>query len=247
MIDLYSTEEDLFRCAHASLKIDLTVSDAETAAVSVPRIVKEYVEKSCEQCVYENFYEDLQQYADINYGQYFWPVYITACVDKSPEIIVEIFRRSIRKESRIDDSLFLYLLAYGVNCKRSTEEDVILSTLMYQIDWSAATAGQWRRVRLLLDAVQLRNISWEKWLNFVAVRCAEDEYSLREYSLLLMNFGSKHMWPTNAKDIAYSDTRVVQISLNLSRIQPPSARTEVIDSQPVCLRSSLHYVYTLSI
>jgi len=241
MIDFYSTEEDLIHCGCAVLEIVEIDTDAETAAIRMPRIVNEYLERLCVLCLHGNFYRDLVD-IKVTHSQYFWPTYIGACTQKSPEIISEIFRRSVQKESRIYDSLFLYLLAYGVSGK-STDEDTILPALT-ETDWGAATATQWRRLRLLLEAVQLGKTSWERWLNLAAVRCSF-ENSLQEYSLLLKDFGTKHIWPENAKFISYSDNRVVEISLNLSRI-PEAQRTEVIEHQPTFIQPSLRHVYILA-
>jgi len=236
-MDFYSTEEDLVRCGRCiPTEFD---SDAETASLHLPRIANEYIEQLCPMCLHDNFYGDLS--VEISHGQYFWPAFLIAGTQKSPQIVVEIFKRSLQKDSHVDRSLFLFLLAYGVTGK-ILDEDAVLCVLS-ETDWNAATAEQWRRLRFLLQAVQFKHTSWERWLSFAAVQCT-DEDSLQEYCLMLENFGRKNMWPEYAKEIAFSDSRVIQISLNLSRI-PTTRRREVIERQPSFIRQSLYHVYLL--
>jgi len=238
-MDFYSTEDDLIRCGCTQLNCIEFDSDAETASLHLPRIANEYVEQLCPMCLYNNFSRDLS--VNISHGQYFWPAFLIAGTQKAPKILVEIFKHSLRQDSHVDRSLFLFLLAYGVT-GRIVDEDAIFSVLS-ETDWDAATAEQWRRLRLLLQAVKFRHISWERWLGFAAAQCT-DKDSLQEYCLMLEDFGGQNIWPANAKEIAFSDNRVIQISLNLSRI-PTTRRREVIERQPSFIRSTLYYVYTL--
>jgi len=237
-MDFYSTEEDLVRCGCTPLNIMGFDSDAETASLHLPRIANEYVEQLCTMCLHNNFYQNLS--TQVLHGQYFWPAFLIAVTQKCPKIVVEIFKRSIEKDSRVDHSLFLFLLAYGVTGK-SVDEDVIFCVLA-AIDWNTATAKQWRRLRFLLQAVQFKHTLWERWLSFMAVQCTDQE-SLREYCLMLEVF-EKYIWPADAKNIAFSDNRLIQISLNLSRV-PTQRRMEIIEHQPFFIRSTLYYVYLL--
>jgi len=239
IMDFYSTEDDLVRCGLIQLNIMEFDSDAETASLHLPCIANEYVEQLCPMCLHDNFNRDLS--VDVSHGQYFWPAFLIAGTTKSPRISVEIFKCSLQQDSQVDHALFLFLLAYGVTGK-AIDEDTILSVLS-ETDWDAATAEQWRRLRFLLQAVRFRHTSWERWLSFAAVQCT-DEDSLEEYCLMLENFVGKIMWPEDAKEIAFSDNRVIQISLNLSRV-PTARRTEVIERQPSFIRSTLYHVYTL--